>query len=377
MTRTRLAKLLGHFASLPDPRIHRSKLHDLADLIVLAICGILAGCNEYTAIAAFGQAKQGWLKGFLRWPNGIPSHDTIGRVLALPAPAAFDDCFGRWMAEACDGLGLKQVAVDGKALRGSRGKLAPCLHLVSAFATANGVTLGQRAVAEKSNEITAIPELLRALDVAGAVVTIDAMGCQKEIAETTRAAGADYLLAVKGNQETLRRDVESFALAALEKGCAGVDYSYHEEPAAGHGRGGFRACYVFNDPSFVTERDKWRDLACVVMVVAERVVAGKATSEVRYYIGSRRRGAKWYARVVRDHWAIENELHWMLDVHFDDDRSRVRVGHGPANFAWLKKAARAMLRQAPGKDSVTIKRLKAAWDTEFLEKILLCFLEIY
>jgi len=256
MSQTRLAKLLDHFASLPDPRIDRGKLHDLVDIVALAICAVLAGCNEYTAIEAFGQAKEAWLKTFLRLPNGIPSHDTIGRVLALLAPEGFDDCFGRWMAEACEGLPLKHVAVDGKAMRGSGSPLAPCLHLVSAFATANGVTLGQRAVAEKSNEITAIPQLLRVLDVAGAVVTIDAMGCQKEIAATIRAADADYLLAVKGNQETLLRDVEAFTLRALESDCAGLDYSFHEEPALGHGRGGFRACYVFNDPSFVTERGK-------------------------------------------------------------------------------------------------------------------------
>lgn len=375
MAQTRLAKLLDHFASLPDPRINRSKLHDLVDIVALAICAILAGCNEYTAIEAFGQAKEAWLKTFLRLPNGIPSHDTIGRVLALLAPEGFDDCFGRWMAEACQGLPLKHVAIDGKTMRGSGSPLAPCLHLVSAFATANGVTLGQRAVAEKSNEITAIPQLLRVLDVAGAVVTIDAMGCQKEIAAVIRAVDADYLLAVKGNQETLLRDVEAFTLKALDSDCAGLDYSFHQEPAVGHGRGGFRACYVFNDPSFVTERDKWRDLACVVVIVSERIVAEKATSELRYYIASRRRGAKWYSQVVRRHWGVENELHWMLDVHFDDDLSRVRLGHGPANFAWLKKAALAMLRQEPGKQSVTIKRLKAAWDTEFLEEILLNFLE--
>lgn len=375
MAQTRLAKLLDHFASLPDPRINRSKLHDLVDIVALAICAILAGCNEYTAIEAFGQAKEAWLKTFLRLPNGIPSHDTIGRVLALLAPEGFDDCFGRWMAEACQGLPLKHVAIDGKTMRGSGSPLAPCLHLVSAFATANGVTLGQRAVAEKSNEITAIPQLLRVLDVAGAVVTIDAMGCQKEIAAVIRAVDADYLLAVKGNQETLLRDVETFTLKALDSDCAGLDYSFHQEPAVGHGRGGFRACYVFNDPSFVTERDKWRDLACVVVIVSERIVAEKATSELRYYIASRRRGAKWYSQVVRRHWGVENELHWMLDVHFDDDLSRVRLGHGPANFAWLKKAALAMLRQEPGKQSVTIKRLKAAWDTEFLEEILLNFLE--
>jgi len=287
MSQTRLAKLLDPFASLPDPRIDRGKLHDLVDIVALAICAVLAGCNEYTAIEAFGQAKEAWLKTFLRLPNGIPSHDTIGRVLALLAPEGFDDCFGRWMAEACEGLPLKHVAVDGKAMRGSGSPLAPCLHLVSAFATANGVTLGQRAVAEKSNEITAIPQLLRVLDVAGAVVTIDAMGCQKEIAATIRAADADYLLAVKGNQETLLRDVEAFTLRALESDCAGLDYSFHEEPALGHGRGGFRACYVFNDPSFVTDRGKWQDLACVVVIVSERIVAGKATSELRYYIGSR------------------------------------------------------------------------------------------
>jgi len=376
MTRTRLARLTDHFASLPDARVNRRKLHDLLDIIGLTICGLLAGCNEYTAIEAFGKAQRTWLKKFLKLPNGIPSHDTIGRVLATLDPEAFDECFRRWMAEACEGLPLKQVAIDGKAMRGSGGKLSPCLHLVSAFATGNGVTLGQRAVAKKSNEITAIPLLLRTLDVAGAVVTIDAMGCQKEIAATIRDAGADYLLAVKGNQGTLHRDIESFTSQAFEADYAGVDYSAYEGPATGHGRDGVRACYVFNDPSFVTERAKWPDLACVVMVVSERRVGDCSTCELRYYIASRRRSARWYAQVVRGHWGIENQLHWMLDVHFGDDRSRVRVGHGPANFAWLKKAALAMLRHSPGPESVTIKRLKAAWSTEFLEEILRHFLEI-
>lgn len=374
MTPTRLSILKDHFASIEDPRINRRKLHNLHDIITLTICGLLAGCNEYTAIEEFGKARLEWLKTFLELPNGIPSHDTIGRVLGLIKPEVFNECFGKWMKEACEGLPLKQVAIDGKAMRGSSKKLSPCLHLVSAFATENGVTLGQRAVAEKSNEITAIPELLRTLDVAGAIVTIDAMGCQKEIAKTIRERDADYLLAVKGNQETLHGDILKFAFEALDKDYAGIDYSYYCESALGHGREGFRACYVFNDPSFVTEREKWQDLECVVMVVSERIVDGKSSSEVRYYIGSRKADAKWYGQVVRGHWGVENNLHWMLDVQFGDDLSRVREGHGPANFAWLKKVALAMLQDAPGKQSVNLKRHKAGWSVEFLEQIILQFL---
>lgn len=376
MARSTLRSLADHFADLPDPRLDRHKQHALLDILVIAVCAILAGCDSWVDVERFGRAKWDWFRKFLKLPNGIPSHDTFGRVFALLDPEAFGACFSAWMAAACAELDLKHVAIDGKSMRGSRGPQGTAAHVVSAFATANGITLGQRMVDEKSNEITAIPELLKVLDIAGALVTIDAMGCQTKIAEKVRDGEADYLLAVKENQPTLYGDIHQFVTDALANEYEGIEYSYWEAEERSHGRDEFRACYVFNAQDVVDDLAPWRDLKSIVMVVSSRVVNGQATDEVRYYISSRQASAKAFAASIRNHWGIENGLHWVLDVCFGDDASRVRSGHGPENFALLRRLALAVLKQQKDKHSIRGRRLVAGWDNSYLEQLLLDFLRI-
>jgi predicted transposase YbfD/YdcC len=376
MARSKLRSLADHFDDLPDPRIDRNKEHALLDIVVLAVCGILAGCDSWADVERFGRAKLDWFKTFLQLPNGIPSHDTFGRVFARLDPEAFGACFTAWMAAACAELGLKHVAIDGKTMCGSRGPRGTAAHVVSAFATANGITLGQRKVDEKSNEITAIPELLKVLDIAGALVTIDAMGCQTKIADQVRASGADYLLAVKENQPTLYADIDRFVTEALANDYKGIEHSLWEAEERSHGRDEFRACYVFDARDVVRDRDSWPGLTSVVTVVSSRAVNGQTGDEVRYYISSRTAPAKAFARHVRNHWGIENGLHWVLDVCFGDDASRVRTGHGPENFALLRRLALAVLKQQKDKHSIRGRRLVAGWDNSYLEQLLLDFLRI-
>lgn len=376
MARSPLLGLADHFADLPDPRLERNKDHALLDIIVIAACGILAGADSWADVERFGRAKLDWFRTFLKLPNGIPSHDTFGRVFALLNPEAFAACFSTWMATVCATLGLEHVAIDGKAMRGSRGPQATAAHVVSAFVAANGITLGQRRVNDKSNEITAIPELLQMLDIAGALVTIDAMGCQTKIAEEVRQGGADYLLAVKENQPTLYDDIHQFQIAALGREYQGIKHSFWEDQERSHGRDEFRACYVFDAKDVVNDPTAWRDVKSVVLIVSERAVNGQSSSEVRYYISSRKASAKSFAASVRNHWGIENGLHWILDVDFGDDASRVRNGHGPENFALLRRLALAILKQDKRKDSIRGKRLIAGWDSDYLEQLLLGFLKI-
>jgi predicted transposase YbfD/YdcC len=299
-------------------------------------------------------------------------------VFQLLEPQEFADCFRNWMVDVCEKLGLKQVAIDGKTLRGSHNRSAGknALHLVSAWATENGLSLGQVAVDAKSNEITAIPQLLELLDVAGALVTIDAMGCQKDIAAKVREEKADYLLAVKENQERLYQDIVAYMHAAMESDFENIKYSFHQTEEKGHGRNELRACYVFSDVSVIRDLKLWKDLKSIVVVVTNREVNGKSTSEMRYYICSRVLTAEQANAAARGHWGIENNLHWVLDVIFDEDNSRVRKDHGPENMAHLRRIALTMLKQCDSKGSIRGKRLVAGWDNEFLAKILREFLEI-
>jgi len=369
--------LLSHFANLPDPRVERTKHHRLLDIVAIAICAVIGGADDWVAVEAFGKAKFDWLKRFLELPNGIPSHDTFGRVFARIDPEAFAACFRSWVAALCDCLGLEQVAIDGKALRRShdKGKGKAALHLVSAWACASQLTLAQQATDAKSNEITAIPKLLELLDLHGALVSIDAMGCQKDIARQIREQGGDYLLAVKDNQPHLHQDIEAFFFAGLDDDFADVTYAYAFSEEVGHGREEERGCWVFNASDVpIRDADLWLDLRTVGVVVSERALADKSSAEVRCYISSRVLDAKEFAAGVRDHWGIENGCHWVLDVAFDEDRSRVRKDHAPENLALLRRLALSLLKRAQGvKCGVKNRRLTAGWDTTFLERVLLGF----
>ena len=358
-----------YFGKLKDPRIKRRKLHRLLDIITIALCGVICGCNDWQQIATFGRGRLEWLKKFLALPNGIPSHDTFERVFDRLDPQAFQSCFRSWMQALHEALGLSQIAIDGKTLRGSaRGDLKG-LHLVSAWATANGVSLGQVAVAEKSNEIPAIPQLLQLLEVKGALITIDAMGCQKDIAQAIVDKKADYVLTVKDNQPKLRANLEAYFGKALENDFAGMQHSSYETEDHSHGRQETR-CYdiIVNPPDFNIA--EWPTVKAIGMCCRERISEGQTSTEVIFFIGSRKASAKTYGKALRDHWSIENNLHWQLDVSFAEDHNRVSRRQGAENLAVLRRLTLSLLKQHPAKESIACKRLRAALEPDFLREIL-------
>jgi predicted transposase YbfD/YdcC len=369
--------LVHYFTNLPDPRLRRRRRHAFLDIIVIAICGTICGCKSWNEITIYGRKKKDWLQTFLELPNGIPSPDTFRRLFARIKPAAFQACFRSWMDALATTLGVKQIAIDGKTVRRShdRGLGKSPLHLVSAWATANHLTLGQVAVSDKSNEITAIPQLLEILDLSGAIVTIDAMGCQKEIAQQIREERGHYVLAVKNNQERLLADIQTCISTELDKANGKGNYSYHETTERKHGRTESRRYFTIVDPEGIRDRALWKDLRTISMVVSERQVLGEpATSEIRYFIGSKPGNAKEYARYIRGHWGIENSLHWVLDMVFDEDRNRTRKGHGPENLTWLRKLAISVMKNTKScKGSIRSKQLQAILDDQLLEGILSIF----
>jgi predicted transposase YbfD/YdcC len=362
-----------HFAELTDPRVDRTRLHGLTDIVAIAVCAVVAGADSWEHIEQFARAKHAWLKSFLALPNGIPSHDTIARVFARLDPDEFRGAFLGWIGAVQEVTGRRIVAIDGKTLRRSfdraRGKAA--LHLVHAWATANHLLLGQVAVDEKSNEITAIPELLRMLELSGAIVTIDAMGCQKEIARTIREQGADYVLALKGNHEHLFEQVVSFFDGATARRMKGPDIRYSREWSEGHGRDEYRRCWATSDLDWLVGREGWKDLRSVVMIEAERFIGDSLSVETRYYLSSLPADARLLNQAARSHWAVENSLHWVLDVTFDEDRSRIRKGHAPENFGSLRRLALCLLKgETSSKGSIKGKRLRASWDEDYLLQVL-------
>jgi predicted transposase YbfD/YdcC len=357
------------FADLPDPRLDRNKRHQLTDILTIALCALLCGANTWEQIAAYGVAKQDWFARFLPLPNGIPSHDTFYRVFTALDPKAFAERLGRWMAAACEAAGLIPIAIDGKsARRAKRDTATGCLHLVSAWATENGLTLGQVAVPDGSNEIAAIPELLRTLELAGALVTIDAAGCQTENARLIRAGGGHYLLATKGNQPALEAAVKAVFDRACAAGFEGVRHDTHASVADGHGRHEERYVTVIQDPAGLPAG--WPDAAAVVQVGREREVEGKNTSTTHYYLSSYAGTAAEMGGFVRGHWGIENGLHWVLDVAFREDESRTRSGYAGENLGLVRRAAVCLLKRAGPKGSIETRRLRAGWDQDFLLRVL-------
>lgn len=374
--------LIGCFAHLEDPRSHVNRRHRLVDVLVIAVVGVVAGADGPTSIALWATMQEAWLKQYLALPHGIPSRDTIARVLQAVQPSAFQQCFAAWLTsleEAEPASGLKtasgparHIAIDGKCLRrshdGSRG-LGP-LYLVNAWATAKGIALGQLATEEKSNEITAIPLLLDQLDLTNAVVTIDAAGCQKNIADEIIADGGDYVLALKGNQENLHQAVSTYFEDLLAKNLDGAAVSHHHERDEGHGRTEQRDYYQLNVPADFPEAEKWTKLKTIGLVIRRCTSHGHETVEKRYYISSLPRDKRRFAEYVRGHWGVENNLHWVLDMTFREDENRVRERCLANNLGWLRRMALTLLKQHPGRQSLAMKRRMAGWNVKFLMQVL-------
>lgn len=365
----RTSPLWQHFAPLKDPRVERTKRHQLLDIIVIAICGIICGAESWVEIAEFGEAKVAWLKQVLPLPNGIPSHDTFGRVFALLDPQAFHACFLQWVQAMSHATQGEVVAIDGKTLRRSFDRAADHspLHLVSAWACKNRLVLGQVKTAAHSNEITAIPPLLRLLDVADCVVTIDALGTQKTIAQELTTARADYVLALKGNQATAFEEVRLFlddwatthpALQTTEKD---------------HGRLEIRRAWLSSEIDWFQDKAAWSRLMSIGMVEAQRHLQGQIQTQRRYYFSSLpAQDVHRFADAVRSHWGIENSVHWTLDVSFGEDQSRVRKQHAPENLALRRRMALNLLkRETSRQGGIKVRRLRAACDTNYLAQILL------
>lgn len=361
-----------HFALVEDPRLDHNKRHTLMDIIVMAICAILCGADDWAGIACFAEAKETWFKTFLDLPNGIPSHDTFGRVFAMLDTDEFEKGFRSWISSISKLLPGEVVAVDGKTARRSHNnsKGQNAIHMVSAFAHANGLTLGQLATETKSNEITAIPKLLKILNISGCIITIDAAGCQKKIVKTITQKQADYIIAVKGNQPFLEEDITS-----LFEEINQANLSYARTQEKGHGREEIRECFVVNEKRFIEKIrncNQWKNLNSVVKINHIRIMNGRETQETHYYISSLTSGdAEQILTATRNHWSIENSLHWILDVAFLEDQSRIRKGNAQKNFNLMRKITLALLKQdTTTKTGIKIKRHKAGWDEAYLLKTL-------
>ena len=359
------------FQEFPDPRREHLRLHRLWDIIGLTLCAMICGCDNVVEIHEYGVKKFDFLCTFLDLENGVPSHDTIGRVFAMLHPEKFRDCFARWTQSLAQSLPGRVIAIDGKTLRGAYDKGERPLHLVSAFATENRLVLTQHAVAEKSNEITAIPEVLKLLDVKKAIVTIDAMGCQKEIAAQIKDQKADYVLAVKDNQPTLHADVQALFLQGMETDFSGMKHQQLQTKDSGHGRKETRT-YTMIRPTkeWLAKHPEWKGLKTLGMVCSERQVGDKdPTGELRFFITSLSLDVATFAGAVRSHWAIENNLHWVLDVSFREDENRSRKDHTAENLAWIRRLTVSLLAQDDTKVGVRCKRKMAGWDDDYLLEI--------
>jgi len=358
---------LDCFSDLPDPRQQGKVVYPLGEVLLLCLLAVLAGAETFADIARFGEKKLSLLRRFLPFRDGTPAHDHLGDIFAVLDAEAFQSCFVSWVA-SLSGAPADVIAIDGKTSRRSYQKKGAkeAIHMVSAFATRQRLVLGQTKVAEKSNEIIAIPKLLGMLEIEGAIVTIDAMGCQREIAKKIVDNKADYVLALKGNQGSLREDVELFAAEQKSNGFKDTKVSRHETVDGDHGRIETRAYTVIHDIAWLQERHDWPGLKSVVMVESTREIGDKIEREIRFYITSLVLAAHLIGPVIRSHWAVENSLHWVLDMIFRDDECRVRKDYAPANFTTLKHMAHNLIRLAPGKDSLRLKRKVAAWDDEFL-----------
>jgi predicted transposase YbfD/YdcC len=360
---------LDYFKDLPDPRQLGKVIYPLDEVLLLCLLAVLAGSEAITDIARFGERKLELLRRFRPFRDGTPSHDHLGDILATLDAEQFQRCFVAWVV-ALTGVPADVIAIDGKTSRRSKRGTKEAIHMVSAFAARQRLVLGQVKVSDKSNEIVAIPALLEMMAIEGAIVTIDAMGCQRDIAAKIMAKKADYVLALKGNQGTLREDIELFATEQKALGFTDTTVSRHETVDGDHGRIETRTYTAFHDVAWLQERHKWPGLRGFIMVESTREMGDKVERETRFYITSLLWLAAQLAPVVRGHWAIENSLHWILDMIFRDDECRVSINHAPANFTTIKHMALNLIRRVPGKDSFRLKRKIAAWDDEFLASLI-------
>jgi predicted transposase YbfD/YdcC len=362
-----------HFSNLNDPRrVTKNIRHNFSDILVIAISAVICGADDWVSVEAFGNAKKEWFESFLELPNGIPSHDTFTDVFSKIDPDNFQSCFISWVEAWTKIIPDEVVAIDGKTVRRSQDlpKSKKAIHIVSAYAENNKLVLGQTKTEEKSNEITAIPKLLETLSLKGCIVTIDAMGCQKEIVKKIVASEADYLIAVKDNQPKLCNEIANLFQEKEDDEFACESISYSEDENSDHGRQELRRCWVCNDISSETF-DKWHNLKAVVMLESQRTVRGKTSIEHRFYITSSEKDSKYLLRATRKHWSIENSLHWSLDIAFREDESRIRMGHGAENFVTLRHIALNLLKKELSvKIGIKGRRLNAGWDNNYLKKVM-------
>jgi predicted transposase YbfD/YdcC len=343
------------------------------EILLLTLCAVLSGAEDWVSIVEWGEMKLDWLREFLPFKQGIPSHDVLGDVFAALDAEKFEQCFREWIQSLCPALAGKIVAVDGKTVRGSgaSGKGRRAIHMVSAFASESGLLLGQLKTAEKSNEITAIPELLSALDVNEAIVTIDAIGCQKAIVEKIVAGGGDYVLAVKSNQPKLFEAVVDFFDEGMRYGFGGTPCAFHETVEKDHGRIETRRCWAFGKVDWLLPEQQWKKLSMVGMIESVRDINGETSTERRYYIGSIPAEASRFGHAVRNHWGVENKLHWQLDVSFREDDCRARRGNSAQNLSTIRRIALQLLRQDTSrKIGIRNSRLKAGWSDDYRAKVL-------
>ncbi len=362
-----------YFKELSDSRQEWKIQHSLMDILTITICAVICGADGYEEIENYGLSKEEWLKTFLDLKNGIPSEDTFARVFSMINPKEFESCFLGWIKSIAKVTNGDIIPIDGKTLRRSYDKKSSksAIHMVSAWSSENGCVIGQLKTNEKSNEITAIPQLLKTLDLHGCIITIDAMGTQRKIAKQIVDGGGDYLLAVKGNQQSLHEEVTSYFKDALDKNFKEIEHTYYEEKNKAHGRVEVRRYYAIENIHFMKCKDDWKNLNMIGMSESERTIGTKTSTEQRFFIGSIKPDAKTFARACRKHWEIENSLHWCLDIAFREDECRIRKGFASENIAIVRHIALNLLKKEKTlKNGIKAKRLNAGWCNEYLSKVL-------
>lgn len=364
------SNFISIFQDLEDPRMKGKTQHNLLDILVIALCGVLSGADSWELIVDVGKARYSWFKSFLQLPNGIPSHDTFRRVFSLLDPEQFSDCFIRWTEAILPALSGDIVAIDGKALRAASQRSGSPLNMVTAFAVGNGIALGQMKSKGKKNEIKTIPLLLDKLMLEGCIVTLDAMGCQRDIAKKINQQRADYVIALKGNQGSLHDDVKTYLDGIIDHKALKVEHDYFETTDKGHGRLEVRRYYITEQIDWLPNKEKWLGLKSVGCVESKRITHDHESIERRYYITSLPASAKPFGHAVREHWGIENSMHWILDVIFNEDRILQSLGNAAENMALLRRLAINLLKRNPRKKTLKSKKLLAGMDTTFLEEVL-------